>query len=456
MIKIVYLILATVVFNPFVFAETVVMNSGDSYEGDIIDRNDQFITIRTGGAPVYLPVDQIKQIVDKVPQPSLPDVTPQPEIKDQPYDQGINSDRFPPVQLESTTPPEDTQAQVMVENFKETPIQTTNPPANVSDSDPKKLIDGHDSQYYDEQSKKSLEAGDVRQALVHYSYAYSLGVKDTDGLRQKLREKADELGGISKNALEYQILEDDNELTIDPQASVANHDGRLQEGAKSPMGKMPAGWFIYIAAALLGMIIFHLKGKKEPQNSSTTHLTTGPESAIVHHAKEFMKAGPNKRVCAYLLDSILILLISSILGLALPKEYGWLIVTLYLLFKDCVAGQSIGKRIVGIQIIDSQGNCASSNRTVVRNLPLGLLGLIMTLNWPLLIVTGFVVPLTEYLTMVYSRNGQRIISDQIASTRVQDLKPQISDKTYLLISLGVIVLLFLIIFALGAVLGKAA
>lgn len=41
------------------FAETIRLKSGEIYEGKVIDRNENFVTLETGGAPMYLPADQI-------------------------------------------------------------------------------------------------------------------------------------------------------------------------------------------------------------------------------------------------------------------------------------------------------------------------------------------------------------------------------------------------------------
>ncbi len=53
-----------IVLSPSVFAEKVVLKSGQIYEGTILDRNDRYVTLQTGGAPVYLPLDQIDSMDD--------------------------------------------------------------------------------------------------------------------------------------------------------------------------------------------------------------------------------------------------------------------------------------------------------------------------------------------------------------------------------------------------------
>jgi tetratricopeptide (TPR) repeat protein len=62
-----------------VFADTIKLKSGEVYEGKIVDRNDKYITLSTGGAPVYLAQDQIEKITSDVPSGETVKENPQPE-----------------------------------------------------------------------------------------------------------------------------------------------------------------------------------------------------------------------------------------------------------------------------------------------------------------------------------------------------------------------------------------
>jgi len=47
-----------------VCAETIKLKSGEVYEGVITDRNEKYVTLQTGGAPIYLSADQIDEITE--------------------------------------------------------------------------------------------------------------------------------------------------------------------------------------------------------------------------------------------------------------------------------------------------------------------------------------------------------------------------------------------------------
>lgn len=55
-------LLCSCLLGGLAFAETIKLKSGESYEGTVIDRNDQYVTLQSGGAPVYLPIDNIDQM----------------------------------------------------------------------------------------------------------------------------------------------------------------------------------------------------------------------------------------------------------------------------------------------------------------------------------------------------------------------------------------------------------
>ena len=68
--------IALMVICGFIFcfpvnAEKIQLKSGEVYQGQIVDQNDSYVAISTGGAPVYLAQDQISQIINEV-KPSEP------------------------------------------------------------------------------------------------------------------------------------------------------------------------------------------------------------------------------------------------------------------------------------------------------------------------------------------------------------------------------------------------
>ena len=162
---------------------------------------------------------------------------------------------------------------------------------------------------------------------------------------------------------------------------------------------------------------------------------------------KFNKPGPNKRVCAYLIDAALIIIIQRIISL--PSTFSSLIFITYFLFRDSFSGQSLGKMFVSLEVIDEKGKRTGLLPGMLRNLPFVLPDLvsfflrsIASYSGAVLIVLGF-VPLVEYFVMRTNKEGRRI-GDRIAKTKVNDLKPQTSDLKYLWISLAVMVVLTLI------------
>ncbi len=133
--------------------------------------------------------------------------------------------------------------------------------------------------------------------------------------------------------------------------------------------------------------------------------------------------GPNKRVFAFLLDGITFSLVFAALAALLPQLGVWQIVlwSIYFLLRDA-AGGSLGKRLTGLAILDGTGQPASTGSLILRNVPVAI---------------PFVV-IAEYFVMKGAADGKRW-GDRWAGTRVQDLKPHVSDGRFLLYSIGVVV-----------------
>lgn len=150
---------------------------------------------------------------------------------------------------------------------------------------------------------------------------------------------------------------------------------------------------------------------------------------------DFHRPGPNKRVCAFLIDSLaaqLAAIILSFLGLPKIESSIWYV---YILLKDIFNGQSLGKSLVDLQVVDDNNKPASVGPTILRNV--------------FLIIPIF--PIVEYFVMKKDPLGQRI-GDRVAQTRVNDLKPETSDSVYL----GISIFIFFIIIAIGIWLGLDA
>lgn len=103
-----------------------------------------------------------------------------------------------------------------------------------------------------------------------------------------------------------------------------------------------------------------------------------------------------------------------------------------IILKDSLNGQSLGKYLVGTQIIDENNLPVKPTKAILRNL--------------FMIIPFF--PLIEYFVMLHEKNEGKRVGDKIAKTKVTDLKPQRTDKTFLLIS--ILLLIFLLAMNLGA------
>lgn len=138
---------------------------------------------------------------------------------------------------------------------------------------------------------------------------------------------------------------------------------------------------------------------------------------------EFHKPGPNKRVCAFLIDSCVGQFLSTFFFFTGLIQFNWIIWALYILFKDCFNGKSLGKRLVGLQVIDLEGNVVKPRKALLRNI--------------LMVIPIF--PLIEYIVMRCDKAGRRL-GDQMAKSEVTDLKPLLTDVRFLWISILVLIL----------------
>jgi len=141
-----------------------------------------------------------------------------------------------------------------------------------------------------------------------------------------------------------------------------------------------------------------------------------------------------KRLVAFILDLVMIAMIMNVLLFAtqtidspiLLQLLSALIVTL-LLCKDCINGQSVGKRIMKIHVVDEKSKTEISIiRSIVRN--------IFTIFW-----------IVEVAVLFISKDKR--IGDYIAKTEVINYN-KIEKKRFNKNTLYTILICFLIIFAL--------
>lgn len=135
---------------------------------------------------------------------------------------------------------------------------------------------------------------------------------------------------------------------------------------------------------------------------------------------EFNKPGSNKRVCAFIIDYGL----ASTLGICVSillktKMAAWTNCLFYMLLRDTLNGQSLGKLATGLKVVDIREQPLRISQAIIRNIFIVL---------PIL-------PLVEYFVMLKDQQGRRM-GDKAAKTLVIDLKPQINDTIFFWFSLA--------------------
>ncbi len=136
----------------------------------------------------------------------------------------------------------------------------------------------------------------------------------------------------------------------------------------------------------------------------------------MHGAKEAKTAGLLLRVVAKSVDVIIILAATEVL----PKA-GFLAGIGYMLIGDGLSGgRSLGKRLLGLAVLDKEGLACKVKESILRNIT--LVGGIVLWQVPLIgwILTVVVFAL-EFIILIGSPEGRRI-GDEIANTRVVETR----------------------------------
>ena len=157
---------------------------------------------------------------------------------------------------------------------------------------------------------------------------------------------------------------------------------------------------------------------------------------------------PNKRISALLIDLILVMTVSRVIfggiSMRLIEHHfipvGVFLEPLYFLVRDALfGGRSFGKLIVGLAVVDLNGNRCGLARSILRNFVFALpdlaagFGLLFTGTG----ILGYffsVFFFIEYLAMTFSPEGRRF-GDRLAKTRVIDTRPHLKDFHFLWLSI---------------------
>ncbi|NLU09906.1 MAG: RDD family protein [Tepidanaerobacter acetatoxydans] len=146
---------------------------------------------------------------------------------------------------------------------------------------------------------------------------------------------------------------------------------------------------------------------------------------------QYKKADLFKRFLAALIDGIIASLLIYI------PILGAIVSTVYLLTKDAIAfeitkntdfkNRSIGKKIMGLEVVSLEGKDIDWTISVKRNLPIAIgsaFGIVPILGWIIGSIVGLVLMVVETVLAVTDNDGRRL-GDRWANTQVaesQDLK----------------------------------
>jgi uncharacterized RDD family membrane protein YckC len=132
--------------------------------------------------------------------------------------------------------------------------------------------------------------------------------------------------------------------------------------------------------------------------------------------EEAIKKCPNKRVFAFLIDLLLV----SIIVLPFSGVVWFIVFLAYFLTRDALFnGQSLGKLLTGLRVVDLEGNKCTLQRSSLRNI---------------IFIVPVISYIVEYFVMVSTKDERRL-GDIIAKTKVEDNRPNIKDGWFLLFSI---------------------
>jgi len=149
---------------------------------------------------------------------------------------------------------------------------------------------------------------------------------------------------------------------------------------------------------------------------------------------EYNKPGPNKRVCAFVIDYGLAATVGICLAILLEtKMAAWTNCVFYMLLRDTFGGKSLGKFSTGLKVVDVKERPLKISQAIIRNI----------------FVVLPVLPLIEYFVMLKNEQERRI-GDKVAKTMVIDLRPQIKDTVFFWFSLvfaGIFMAIWMVLIA---------
>ena len=170
------------------------------------------------------------------------------------------------------------------------------------------------------------------------------------------------------------------------------------------------------------------------------------------------KVNSNKRVCAILIDFLIITVVSflfSLVKININRGIFSLAIFVFYIFRDSYQGQGPGKMFVGLKVVDLNGGPASLAASFKRNIILFWASFIYTFipasaiedvaspafkASGIIVIASLLVYIVEYFIATRSKEGRRM-GDIIGGTKVIDLNPEKAGSTYAVIGFVAFVLL---------------
>lgn len=123
-----------------------------------------------------------------------------------------------------------------------------------------------------------------------------------------------------------------------------------------------------------------------------------------------------RRLAARIID----LMVAYVLSLVLPP-LGVLAALIYLAVADGIQkGQSLGKMVLGLEVIDGEGQPCDIKASLYRNIPFVMIfffPVLHVLGLILLILVGLPLVMVELWLLIVDEAGERL-GDRVAGTRV--------------------------------------
>lgn len=190
--------------------------------------------------------------------------------------------------------------------------------------------------------------------------------------------------------------------------------------------------FLLIALifAALGVIVLLIPSKKKERDALKEAIE---EEENTLRMVSFVRAGILRRVCAALIDLILFSVISWAVQIMTTVDIFAAVLAGLFLFKDGIGGESIGKSLMGLRVIDEHGYHAAFFQGFIRNFMLSFPLIIfyvmfwgenfrMNMTGRIALLAVCIWFLVEGVVILLSKKEGRRIGDRMAGTYVHDLR----------------------------------